>query len=243
MNYICHSGGADGSDITWELEGEKYGVKTIAYSFYNHVQKSKNKRPLTVEELNEGMVAVGIANNTLKRRPLEIMYPYVKNLLARNWYQIKNSEAIFAIIAKFLGTQKKIVSGGTGWAVQMAIDNKKPVYVFDQIDNMWNKFNYETNIFDGIDYIPKLTENFAGIGTREIKENGINAIKEVYKHMFMRIYKFNDDKWHLWKINTNNTDCGLEMSSVIEEKKIGGGCEKDPDISTACPKCFSFLKK
>jgi len=34
---ICHSGGCPGADMEWEREGEKYGVKTIAYSFYNHV--------------------------------------------------------------------------------------------------------------------------------------------------------------------------------------------------------------
>jgi hypothetical protein len=67
------------------------------------------------------------------------------NKLIRNWTQVKYSDAIFAIgtlvkpgqsidpnnsketrIAK-----KVIVSGGTGYAVEMAIQADKPVYVFD----------------------------------------------------------------------------------------------------------------
>lgn len=181
MNYTCHSGGCPGSDMEWENQGNEYGVKTIAYSFYNHVQEGKNRQNLTVEELNEGYQAALTANKVLKRN-LEYTYQYVKNLLSRNWFQVKNSDAIFAI-GKFLNP--KIVAGGTGWAIQMAIDNKKPIFFFDQKENKWNTFNYEKNEFEKIDYIPKLTENFAGIGTREINENGKKAIKEVFKNNFI----------------------------------------------------------
>lgn len=179
-NFVCHSGGCPGSDMTWETEGSYYGVNTISYSFYNHVQKGKNQKILTVEELNEGFEHVRIASNGLKRSP-NISYPYVRNLLCRNWYQVKNAEAVFAV-GKFIDNKR--VSGGTGWAVQMSIDNNKPTFVFDQENNKWNKFNYVLGEFEVIDYIPKLTENFAGVGTREINENGINAIKIILKENF-----------------------------------------------------------
>jgi hypothetical protein len=163
--------------MKWENEGDKYGVKTIAYSFYNHVQEGKNRKVLTVEELNEGFEHVKIASKGLKRNP-NCRYPYVRNLLCRNWFQVKNAEAVFAI-GKFMNDT--MVSGGTGWAVQMAIDNKKPVFFFDQISNRWNTFNYEGQVFETIDYVPKLTENFAGVGTREINDNGIKAIEQILK--------------------------------------------------------------
>ena len=177
-NYICHSGGAPGADMTWEVEGNYYGIKTIAYSFQGHTQKGKNPRILTITELEEGYQHVLEANKSLKRRP-EYTPRYIKGLLSRNWFQIKNSETVFAV-GKFM-IDHKLVSGGTGWAVQMAIDNKKPTFVFDQDNNKWNKFNYEKNEFEAIDYIPKLTENFAGVGTREINENGVNAIQTILK--------------------------------------------------------------
>ena len=180
-NFICHSGGCPGADMTWEQEGEKYGVKTIAYSFDKHTQYGKNRKILTVEELNEGFQHVLEANKTLKRYPRG-QPQYIQNLLARNWFQVKNSETIFAI-GKF--QSDKIVSGGTGWAVQMGIDNNKMVLVFDQENNMWITFIYPLRIFSPYcEGIPTLTENFAGIGTREINEYGINAIKEIYKKNF-----------------------------------------------------------
>ena len=54
-------------------------------------------------------------------------------------------------------------------------------FVFDQINNEWNQFNYESDQFERLDFIPTLTENFAGIGTREINENGKNAIKRIFE--------------------------------------------------------------
>jgi hypothetical protein len=102
------------------------------------------------------------ANKKLNRR-FPTNNEYVNNLLRRNWFQVRNSDAVYAIgeIEPKNGT----VKGGTGWAVQMGIDNNKDVYVFDQSRLKWyrnrnNKWSETTT--------PKLTPNFAGIGTREI---------------------------------------------------------------------------
>lgn len=177
--YICHSGGCPGADMAWETEGEKYGVKTISYSFHNHQQEGKNQKILSPKELQEGYDAAKIADKTLKRNFDVIQYPYVKNLLARNWFQVKNAEAVYAISKKFLSNN--IVDGGTGWAVQMAIDSNKPIYVFDQVTNRWYKYNTNNNIFDPISSTaPILTKNFAGIGTRDLTDSGLQAIINTY---------------------------------------------------------------
>jgi hypothetical protein len=181
MKAICHSGGCPGSDMIWENESTKYGIKTNAYSFYNHVNESKNPIILSQKELAEGFEHVRIADRTLKKGADAIIYPYIKNLLARNWFQVKNAESVFAI-GKFEDGTFSRVAGGTGWAIQMAIDSKKEIFFFDQIGKKWNKYNYEMERFEQIDYVPKLTENFAGIGTRNINESGIKAIQEVLKN-------------------------------------------------------------
>jgi hypothetical protein len=63
----------------------------------------------------------------------------------------------------------------------MAIDVNKPVYVFDQERNKW----YTKVDEDWIEInTPKLTPNFAGIGTRNINQNGIKAIRDVYENTF-----------------------------------------------------------
>ena len=178
---ICNSGGAIGADFVFGQEGEKRGVKIIDYSFAGHNTKSKNQVILTKEELDDGFEHIKIANKTLKRNTYNLK-PYVKNLLSRNWFQAKNSETIFAVA--LLQLDRKSVTGGTGWCCQFGVDNKKEVYVFDQNLNSWFKFSYVKYEYQKIDYIPELTETFAGVGTRDINENGIKAIKELFKNKF-----------------------------------------------------------
>jgi len=186
MQYINHSGGCPGSDMEWENQGLRYGVKTNAYSFGNHVQNSKNQCKLTAEELKEGATQAQKASLTLMR-PWKYIEdkPYVKNLISRNWFQVKNAEIVFAI-GKFIKNSRKLVDGGTGWAVQMALDNKKAVYFFEQNENAWFLYNQATAQFEQVveGHIPTLTQHFAGIGTREINANGKAAIKQVYEKTF-----------------------------------------------------------
>jgi hypothetical protein len=180
MNYTCHSGGCPGADMEWEREGEKYGVKTIAYSFHNHVQEGKNPKVLTVDELAEGWVHVRIADRTLKKNVESLDSPYMRNLLCRNWFQVKNADAVFAI-GKLI--DRHIVDGGTGWAVQMAVDSDKPVFLFIQDTMSGGWFRYMPVIgFESLrGEIPALTENFAGIGTRDLNEFGKDAIRIIYE--------------------------------------------------------------
>jgi len=173
--YNNHSGGAIGADTYWGSLGEEYGVISHHYWYQSPNPASKPEDELTEDEFEEGKEKVYLANKTFKRQPERYMY-----LLSRNWLQVKNSECIFAI--GILKTKCE-VNGGTGWAVQMAIDCNKPVYVFDQNKNKWFYFNFDKGIFE-YSVTPVLTTDFAGIGTRKINENGISAIKNVYKKTF-----------------------------------------------------------
>lgn len=183
--YTCHSGGAIGADLKWELQGDKYGVKTIAYSFKYHKTESNNQLILSEEELKEGWIHILKANENLKRGISSHIEPYVYRLLCRNWFQVKNSEQIYAIGE--LSKTKKSVDGGTGWAVQMAIDNNKPVYVFDQPQNQWYIYLEPHKRFVEYYAIPQLTKNFAGIGTRGLTNNGVKAIEQIYERTFKNL--------------------------------------------------------
>ena len=166
QGYVNHSGGAIGSDTYWGEVGAKYGVTS---NHYYHENKTPNGNvEISQEDYLEGQSHVLDANETLHRKPEKYM-----NLLARNWAQVKYSDAVFAIGHLTNG----IVDGGTGWAVQMAIDARKPVYLFDQIRNQWFK---NLNGTWATSDIPILTTNFAGIGTRELNDAGKRAIEAVY---------------------------------------------------------------
>ena len=117
------------------------------------------------------------------------------NLLARNWPQVKYSQQVFAIgvivnpgergSKGYVSNAKyQVIDGGTGYAVQMAINNIKDVYVFDQSKKCWFKWSYITSTFIKCDP-PKITsQDFAGIGTREINSDGIKAIEDLCSRTF-----------------------------------------------------------
>ena len=179
MSYTCFSGGAVGSDFCFSYESIKKGFKVVDYSFEGHNTKSKNRYILSDKELSEGFEHIEITNKMLNRNIYNIS-SYVKNLISRDWFQVKSSEAIFAIGR--LQTEKTVM-GGTGWAIQLAIDNKKPIYLFEQNDNQWYYFDYESNRFEIYEKIPTLTKNFTGIGTRDINDNGIKAIVSLFENI------------------------------------------------------------
>lgn len=61
----------------------------------------------------------------------------------------------------------------------MAVNNNKPVFLFEQNLKEWLIYVRYPNKFVSINIIPPLTENFAGIGTRQITDAGKKAIKEI----------------------------------------------------------------
>lgn len=191
-NVICHSGGAQGSDTYWENIGDEFGVKTKAYSYKTKYHKSPNKVEISEEDYKEGVKEVNKANKWLNRYGI---HKYM-NMLARNWAQVKYSDEVFAIgrIVRVGDKNDKgyynrgkydMVDGGTGYAVQMAINHQMPVWVFDQKDEKWFRWSYSSLSFVPYDDIPEITfQNFAGIGTRQITPNGVQAIRSVYEKTF-----------------------------------------------------------
>ena len=191
-SITCHSGGATGSDSYWESIGANFGVKTRAYSYQTKYHQSPNKIEISEEDYKEGVDEINKANKHMDRFGIN---KYM-NLLARNWAQVKYSNQVFAIgtivepgakSPKSYYSKAKIqtVDGGTGYAVMMAINNMREVYVFDQIKLKWFRWSYSTMSFIELKETPKIrTHNFAGIGTREITADGIKAIEEVYQKTF-----------------------------------------------------------
>jgi hypothetical protein len=163
---ICHSGGAYGSDLHWGNEVLRLGG-TVNHYYYNKKTPFGNIC-ISEEDFLLGSEKILEANKILKRYP----YKYME-LLSRNYAQVKYSDSIYAV-GKLLNYST--VDGGTGWAVQMAINESKPVYVLNQTDHKWYKYNYDLNIFEYIENITIETINFAGIGTREIDEQSKQMI-------------------------------------------------------------------
>jgi hypothetical protein len=188
----CHSGGAIGADTVWEEIGEEFGVRTNAYSYRTKSHNSPNKVEISDKDYEEGVIEITKANKTLGRFGIN---KYM-SLLARNWAQVKYSKQVFAVGVIIKSGEKStkgyknsskndVVDGGTGYAVQMAINQENDVYIFDQKRDKWFRWSYNSLRFVELKEVPSITEqNFAGIGTREIKPNGVRAIRSVYEKTF-----------------------------------------------------------
>ena len=170
-----HSGGAYGADTMWDVVGRTFGV--INHNHYRdsgNTSLSKQLRDsgvsavsLTPEQMEEGYAELERVTGRTYERTL------ANNLKARNFFQVKNADAVFAIATSMAdkngraGTSSanKGVSGGTNAAVQMAIAAGKPVYVYDLGSSSWMRWNGD--VFENTE-TPILTKNFAGIGSRDI---------------------------------------------------------------------------
>ena len=182
--YTNHSGGALGADIAWDLIGRDYGFDNHIHYYYG-IKTPHGNKALSYTEIQEGIFQAKKAARVLGRTWVDKH----SNLLGRNWFQVKNSTRILAVgnfvkplqptSRGFLSKAKKIVvDGGTGYAVEMGIANNKEVYVFDCISNKW--FNWCGVVYRECE-TPILSLNYAGIGTRNLPDTGINAIIQVYK--------------------------------------------------------------
>ena len=177
--YTNHSGGAIGADSAWDTIGREFGVVNHNHYYYGS-KTPKGNIELTKDELNEGIAEMTKAAAVLGKNPQKAS---TVNLLARNWFQVKNSDQVVAIAP--IANNMKFVEGGTGWAVAMAQANNKETHVFNLNDNSWYTWNGTEFVASEI---PVLSKNFAGIGSRQdngkMTEESLQAIYDVYDKTF-----------------------------------------------------------
>jgi hypothetical protein len=189
VEYTNHSGGAYGGDTFWDQIGREYGVTE-----HKHYRETSNAG------LSQQLKKAGVEATVLTKEQMDTARAEVKrilgldfadnlqgNLQVRNYYQVANSDAVFAIAEIEMTTDKSNpnltdstkskysyfsnkVKGGTNTAVQLGIKLGKPVYVWDLKNQFWTKFDGKN--FVQID-TPVLTKNFAGVGSRDIESYNV----------------------------------------------------------------------
>lgn len=183
--FTNHSGGAVGADSLWDEIGRTFGFKNHKHYHAKGEKTPKGNVAISIEELKQADEHLKKANETLGRK-FPSTKSFVNNLLRRNYWQVKNAEAIYAIgnlTESEIG--EDIVEGGTGWAVQMAIDLGKPVYLFDITDESWYS-NIPGEGWQNMEEAPILTKNYAGIGSR-LKNTPAEKI-EIVKKAITEVY-------------------------------------------------------
>lgn len=186
--YTMLSGGAKGADTEWHKACALVGITDIRHirePWARDVDSSELRRMgikpirLTYDDMAEAKPIAQRISDKLGRK-LSAVYSHYQ---IRNWFQVKPAQAVFAV--GIIEDNYRYVSGGTGYAVEMAVMHDKPCYVFDQEMGQW--YTYDSQQDEFIPYhlgVPILTKVFAGIGTRDINDVGIRAIQDVVKQTF-----------------------------------------------------------
>ena len=180
-SFEIHSGGAEGADSIFDEYAPKEAI-IYHHSFKGHKISPSVKGEVilhTYEELMFLKDKYSECCNMLKKRESDNLY--IQQLCLRNWFQVKNSNFIIAIVKNINDQENCICEGGTGYAVMYAKMLKKPILVFNQKDNIWYSSNLGRGLVEAKKQSPTWEmakfKNIAGIGTREINSYGINAIK------------------------------------------------------------------
>lgn len=182
------SGGAKGSDVYWGIVASEHKHKVKHLSFQGHCISSENRYVIEDKDLLLADVYLKEASKYLKRGTGRNRY--IKNLLRRNYYQIKDTQSVYAISSTF---EKKNIRklGGTAWACVMFMQKLKkeygegslpqllPLYIFSQSNNVWYQLT-SLGSWKGIKKPPTPSGVYTGIGTRDLNDKGKKAIWSVY---------------------------------------------------------------
>ncbi|TVQ87420.1 MAG: hypothetical protein EA397_18345 [Deltaproteobacteria bacterium] len=174
-----YSGGANGSEQAFGEIGERWGVQEVNFTFDGHKQaRSKGRYSLSPRELAAGDVSLVYVSRRLSRTYSE--GTLIRKVLQALWHMVSRSQQVFVIgQIQDDGT----VVGGTGWSVELARMWNKTLWVFDQDQDGWFRW-------DGEDWVPGQPTidavHFTGTGTRYLKGNGRAAIERLFERSFAK---------------------------------------------------------
>lgn len=173
------SGGAKGAEAEFGACAEKWGMTEVNYSFEGHrlLERRRGVVVLADDDLKKGDFSLVYASKRLGRVLSEI--PLVRSVLQSIWHQINGAGQVFCIGSV---QDDSTVRGGTGWGVELARLWKKPVYVFDQAKKGWYRWSGTAWEMASPPVISR--ENFAGIGTQDLTDDGRKAIYELFYRSF-----------------------------------------------------------
>ena len=178
---ILFSGGAPGAEAAFGECAQDHDIEEVNFTFEGHrMARSRGVRVLNHEELQAGDVSLEYVSRLMHRRYTDAAT--IRKILQTLWYQVNNGQEVYVI-----GTvlDDGTVRGGTGWGAEFAKLCNKPLHVFDQEKNYWDRWTgSEWKVCEGAD-LPVISHpHFTGTGTRTLHENGHRAIRELFARSF-----------------------------------------------------------
>ena len=132
---------------------------------------------LTHAELERGDVSLTYVSRLMHRKYPNT--PLFKKVLQSIWHQVNTGQEVY-VIGRIL--QDGTVKGGTGWGAEFAKLCNKPLFVFDQDEGRWSRWNGDS--WDGTEPPVISHAQFTGTGTRFLAEGGKQAIADLFERSF-----------------------------------------------------------
>ncbi len=175
------SGGAPGAEDIFGRQAQQWGLREINFTFAGKVMsRQRGQRNLTDSELRRGRVSDAWLQAHLRSDLASSSHPkHLRRVLQSIWHQVNPSGEVFVV-----GTLRDdgSVSGGTGWAAELARHWRKPVCVYDQEREGW--FAPGTNGWKPISAPTIRRARFTGTGTRHLNAAGEAAIVDLFDRSF-----------------------------------------------------------
>jgi len=171
------SGGMKGAEAAFGEAAEKWGVQEVNFSYEGHVMaRDRNMQLLSEDELSRGDISMELASKMMNRTYYE--KKKIRKVLQSIFHMVNKGHQVFAV-GKIL--EDDTVKGGTGWAVELARLFNRPVSVYDQEKKAW--FTWKEGGWQPD--LPTIGfETIAGSGTRNLTDDGQQAIEELFARSF-----------------------------------------------------------
>jgi hypothetical protein len=172
-----YSGGANGTEAAFGEVAERWGLTEVNFTFEGHKQvRARGRTPLSPRELAAGDVSLVYVSRRLNRTYSE--GTLIRKVLQTLWHMVSRSQQVF-VVGQI--QEDGTVVGGTGWSVELARMWSKSLWVFDQDQDRWFRW-------DGEEWIPGTplieSTHLTGTGTRYLKDNGRAAIVDLFARSF-----------------------------------------------------------
>ena len=178
QDCTIYSGGAKGAETAFGEMASRFGLSEVNFTFDGHRQeRTVGSYKLSPRELAAGDVSLVYVSKRLSRS-YNAEGGLIRRVLQTLWHMVSRSQQVFVVgVIQADGT----VVGGTGWSVELARMWNKDLWVFDQDQDRWFRWNGEAWA-PGEPQIRSI--HFCGTGTRYLKENGRAAIRQLFEDSF-----------------------------------------------------------
>ena len=190
--HVVYTGGAKGTDELVEQMAKQFGMQVEVLVPPNH-PRAQFITLSTVEVLMLANPHLHQAAHKLgKRMPSHF---YTLQLLQRNYQIAKKAHTLYAF--GILEKDGKCVKGGTGWTVQLAMDQGKQVYLFDIPSQSWYRSDHyyqvdgeSTTLVAGSQFVPwgpkgpTLHQSTAVVGSQDSDNKTREEIQALFNRMF-----------------------------------------------------------